>query len=705
MTSKNMSETSLNKEQQAAVEHIEGPLLILAGAGSGKTRIITHRIAHLIEIGVPASEILGLTFTNKAAGEMRRRVQSMTHQEILTCTFHSLSARILRESIFHLGYKNDFTIYDADDSAQLLKHCLKSLEVKEEKGLVRQLATAISNAKNDMITPQALPESGDKMGNLLKKIYVCYQQKLKEYNALDFDDLLFLCVQLFDQFPLVRKHYQMRWSFILIDEYQDTNQSQYQLIQYLAATHRNLCVVGDPDQSIYSWRGANIQNILNFNKDYSDAKVINLEQNYRSTNTILSASNTLIKKNTNRYEKNLWSALGEGEKIGLYLAENDRAEAEYVYEHLITHHRKDHIPLKEMVIFYRTNAQSRIFEDMLLKYDIPYVIVGGVSFYQRREIKDIMAYLRMLVSDSDYLSFARSINLPKRGIGPTTLSRLSEIAENTMTPIIPLCRNPPSHLKLSKKQQEGLLHYLATIDHLRNSSLPLHELIIDTIETTGYLRILESDPETQEDRRANLNELIAKAADWADSQDAPTLQGFLEELSLASSADISPDGDAVQLMTLHNSKGLEFTTVFMVGMDEGLFPHMNAFDNPEDMEEERRLCYVGMTRAKQHLYLSAARYRYLWGTPRYMQPSRFLNEIPRNHVIDYSDSAAAPTDDGYENLEEGFLPGTCVVHRDFGTGTVKSAYRTSHGLTYDVFFTESQITRSLVAKYAKLKVR
>ena len=700
MASKN--QPLLNQEQQAAVEHIEGPLLILAGAGSGKTRIVTHRIAHLIEIGVPAAEILGLTFTNKAAGEMRRRVQSMTQQEVLTCTFHSLAARILRESIFHLGYKNDFTIYDADDSAQLLKHCLKSLELKEEKGLVRQLATAISNAKNDMITPQALPESGDKMGQLLKKIYICYQQKLKEYNALDFDDLLFLCVQLFEQFPLVREHYQKRWSFILIDEYQDTNQSQYQMIQYLAAGHRNLCVVGDPDQSIYSWRGANIHNILNFNKDYPDANVINLEQNYRSTNTILSASNTLIEKNSQRYEKNLWSNLGEGDRIGIYLAENDRAEAEHVYEHLIDHHRKDHVPLKEIVIFYRTNAQSRIFEDMLLKYDIPYVIVGGVSFYQRREIKDIMAYLRMLVSDSDFLSFARTINLPRRGIGQTTLTRLSEVAENTMTPIIPLCRNPPPQLKLTKKQQEGFKHYLATIDHLRGSSLPLHELIIDTIETTGYLRILEGDPETQEDRKANLNELIAKAADWAASQDAPTLQGFLEELSLASSADITPDGDAVQLMTLHNSKGLEFTTVFMVGMDEGLFPHMNSFDAPEDMEEERRLCYVGMTRAKRHLYLSAARYRYLWGTPRYMQPSRFLSEIPKEYVLDYSDIASVHTD-FVEEEEEGFHPGTRVIHRDFGVGTVKNAYRTSHGLTYDVFFNDSQITRSLVAKYAKLK--
>ena len=700
-----MQQDSLNTEQQQGVEHIEGPLLILAGAGTGKTRIVTKRIAHLIDAGVPAAEILGLTFTNKAAAEMKRRVKAMTQREVLTCTFHSLCARILRESIFHLGYKNDYTIYDADDSLQLLKNCLKTLEIKEEKGVARSLQSAISNAKNELLEPRDLPESSDKLGQSLKAAYVLYQQKLQEYNALDFDDLLFLTVKLFEQFPAVLHHYQHRWSFILVDEYQDTNQAQYRIIQALAEKHQNICVVGDPDQSIYSWRGANIKNILNFKSDYPNANVITLEQNYRSTNTILNASNKLISNNESRMEKNLWSALGDGDKIGLFMAETDGQEAEFVHEKLSYHNRSDSIRLQDMVIFYRTNAQSRIFEDMLLKYDIPYVIVGGVSFYQRREIKDVLAYLRMLVSDSDFLSFARSINLPKRGIGPTTLSKLAHLAETTTTPILALCKNLPPHLKLTKRQHQGLRDYLSTISMLREKlNLPIEDLIISAIEDTGYLQVLKEDPESMEDRKANLDELITKGIEWSKDRENPTLLSFLEELSLASSADTGSDGDRIQLMTVHNGKGLEFSVTFIVGLDEGLFPHINSLDSPEDLEEERRLCYVGMTRAKQYLYLSAAKYRYMWGTPRYMQPSRFLTEIPREYILDYSETSSLD-DPSFadENDQQGYSPGTLVRHRDFGMGTVKRSYVTSHGLTYDVLFSDSSTTRSLVAKYAKLQ--
>ena len=698
-------DSDLNEEQRHAVHHIEGPLLILAGAGSGKTHVVTCRIAHLIESGVPSSEILGLTFTNKAASEMRSRIKSMTCREVLTCTFHSLAARILRESIHHLGYTNDFTIYDADDSLHLLRQCLKSLELKEEKSTVRSLQSAISNAKNDLIYPSSMPESSDKLGRLLKRIYTLYQQKLKEYNALDFDDLLFLTVELFQKFPLCLDYYQKRWTFILIDEYQDTNHAQYIMIQHLAKAHQNLCVVGDPDQSIYSWRGANIQNILNFQKDYPKANIIKLEQNYRSTNTILQASNQLIEHNPNRYEKNLWSALGDGDKIGLYLAETDSEEAEFVHQKIDHHHRLNGISLNDMVIFYRTNAQSRHFEDMLLKYDVPYVIVGGISFYQRREIKDVLAYLRMLISDSDFLSFSRTINLPKRGIGQTTLSRLAAIAESTTTPILTLCRNQLATLKLTARQQNGLNDYLSLITCLRDQlHLPLEELLIRAIEESGYLNILKEDPETYEDRKANLDELVNKAAEWKTQRTHPTLQGFLEELSLASSADIAYDGEAVQLMTLHNGKGLEFKVVFLVGLDEGLFPHINTLDSPEALEEERRLCYVGMTRAKAHLYLSAASYRYMWGTPKYMQPSRFLSEIPKDYVTTLSQTSSFD-DVSFvdEDEHQGFPAGTLVAHREFGTGSVKRSYMTSHGLTYDVFFSNNNITRSLVAKYAKLK--
>ncbi len=691
---------TLNPEQQSAVEHIEGPLLILAGAGSGKTRIVTQRVAQLINIGVPVNSILALTFTNKAASEMRYRIRKMASAEILTCTFHSLCARILRESIHYLGYKNDFAIYDADDSLQLVRNCLKTLEIKDDKSTARSVYSAISRAKNDLITPQNLPEpkSHDKNANLLKKVYTLYQQKLKEYNALDFDDLLYLTVELFEKHPQALKRYQNQWNFILVDEYQDTNHAQYRIIQQLAHNHQNLCVVGDPDQSIYSWRGANINNILNFQKDYPNAISITLEQNYRSTNTILNASNAVIKHNQQRYEKNLWSALGDGNPIGLYTAETDRAEASYVHEKIMHHHRNC-TPYHDMVIFYRTNAQSRIFEDMLLKYDIPYVIIGGVSFYQRREIKDILAYLRMLVSDSDFLSFARTINLPRRGIGPTTLQKLSTLAETTATPILTLCRD--TTIKLSARQRDGIQSYLSLIATLRNQTdLPLEELLIRTIEESGYLSLLKQDPETLEDRKSNLDELIAKAAEWSQTHPNPTLTAFLEELSLSTSADTAKGGDAIQLMTLHNGKGLEFPVTFIVGLEEGLCPHLNSLDDPQALEEERRLFYVGMTRAKIHLYLSCSRYRFLWGTPRAMQPSRFLSEIPESFLDNHS---ILPGTIVYDEESTGFPPGTLVRHQDFGIGTVKRSYSTSHGPTYDIYFTDSGITRSLVAKYAKLQ--
>ena len=695
-----MAQDQLNKEQRRATEHVEGPLFILAGAGSGKTRIVTHRIAHLLNMGVPASSILALTFTNKAATEMRERIRKMASTEVLTCTFHSLCARILRESIHHLGFTNDFAIYDADDSIQLIRNCLKILEIKEEKGMSRTLQSEISRAKNDMVAPNDLPEpkSWDKMANSYKAVYNLYQQKLKEYNALDFDDLLYLTAHLFTTHPEILTRYQNQWQFILVDEYQDTNHAQYRIIQQLASAHQNLCVVGDPDQSIYSWRGADIRNILNFQSDYPDAKAITLDQNYRSTNNILNAANALIRHNMQRQEKNLWSALGDGNKIGLYKARSDLDEADYVHEKLMHHHHGG-IALKESVIFYRTNAQSRIFEDMLLKYKIPYVIVGGVSFYQRREIKDILAYLRMLVSDADFLSFARTINLPKRGIGPTTLAKLAALAESQTTPILALCREYP--LKVSKRQQEGINSYLSLISSLRNqTNLPLEDLIVSAIEQSGYLNVLKEDPESFEDRKANLDELIAKAAEWRILQTKPTLTSFLEEITLTTSAESTPSDDAVQLMTLHNGKGLEFDLTFVVGLEENLCPHLNSIDDPTAVEEERRLLYVGMTRAKQHLYLSCSRYRFLWGTPRTMEPSRFLRELPEECL---DDASQMPGDVVYDEEPQGFPPGTLVKHQDFGVGTVKKLYNTSHGPAYDVHFNESGITRSLVAKYAKLE--
>lgn len=695
---------TLNPQQQLASEHMEGPLLVLAGAGSGKTRVVTCRIAHLLEVGVPSSEILALTFTNKAAEEMRSRIKAMTDQSVLTSTFHSLGARILRESISAIGYRNDFTIYDENDSLQLLKNCLAAMGYKDEKGLLKSLRIAISNAKNDLLTPNDLDRDfRSRTDQLLKDVFICYQEKLKEYNALDFDDLLYLTVKLFRESEETLTRYQKRWSFVLIDEYQDTNAAQYFMTNLLVKRHQNLFVVGDPDQSIYSWRGANISNILEFEKDYENAQVITLEQNYRSTSNILEGANGLIQHNSARYEKKLWSDLGAGEKIGVFIAGNEQQEAQFVLEQLVRKTREEQIPLRECVIFYRTNSQSRIFEDAFLRYQIPYVIIGGLSFYQRREIKDILALLRMVVSDADFLSFARTINLPKRGIGNTTLIKLREKAEELELPILSLCRQCP--LKLSPKVAEGLRDYLEVIDTLKErikNHTPLEEVVQEAIQLSGYERVLKEDPESYEDRKGNLEALINKAAEWSEERENPTLVQFLEELSLKSSLDDTPAYDSVRLMTLHNGKGLEFTLTFIVGMEEDLFPHLNAKDAIEALEEERRLCYVGMTRAKQFLYLTASTYRFMWGISKVMCPSRFLKEIPPQYLSVLSEQEAPEEEDWVE--ESGFKVGTVVFHKDFGKGIIQKSYNTSLGLTYDVQFFESNMTRSLVGKYAKFKV-
>ncbi|NRA90140.1 MAG: UvrD-helicase domain-containing protein [Simkaniaceae bacterium] len=701
----------LNPTQKIAAEHIDGPLLVLAGAGSGKTRVVTHRIAHLLSIGVPSSEILALTFTNKAAEEMRTRIKGMADQYVLTSTFHSLGARILRESISEIGYQSDFTIYDENDSLQLLKNCLSSMGYKDEKGLLKSLRAAISNAKNDLLSPNEL--SGDfhsQNDALLKELFVAYQDKLKEYNALDFDDLLYLTVKLFRESQKTLEHYQRRWSFILIDEYQDTNAAQYYMTKLLSEKHGNIFVVGDPDQSIYSWRGANIQNILEFEKDYESAQVITLEQNYRSTSNILEAANELITHNEKRYEKKLWSDLGAGEKIGVYIAQNEREEALFVIEELIQKTREHHLALKECVIFYRTNSQSRTFEDALLKYDIPYVIYGGLSFYQRREIKDILSLLRMAVSDTDFMSFSRTINLPKRGIGNATLEKLKVAAETLSLPILTLVRKLLAKdldaPKLSKKVEEGIRDYLYTINRLKDmiaENLPLEEIIQEGIDHSNYERVLREDPETYDDRKSNLEALINKAAEWSEEKESPTLVSFLEELTLKSSMDEKVPQDCVRMMTLHNGKGLEFSLAFIVGMEEDLFPHINSKDSIEALEEERRLCYVGMTRAKQFLFLTASTYRFMWGISKVMCPSRFLKEIPQHFLMSLSQEGEEYEEDDWVE-ESGFNPGTVVFHKDFGKGIIKKSYKTSLGLTYDVEFLESNSTRSLVGKYAKFKV-
>lgn len=703
--------SQLNPQQETAVRHVEGPLLVLAGAGSGKTKVVTHRIAHLIGLGVLPQDILAVTFTNKAAEEMRSRIRALNNVHVLASTFHSLGARILRESIHELGYKADFSIYDEEDSEKLVKQCLESLQQTEEKGLARKIRHQISSAKNDLISPDdALQNDEDP---LFPQVYALYQRRLKECNALDFDDLLYLTVRLLQEKEATRSLYQQRWLFVLIDEYQDTNLAQYSLAKMLVEKHQNIFAVGDPDQSIYSWRGAKYQNILNFESDFPGAKVITLDQNYRSTNLILQASNALIQHNADRYEKKLWSQLGEGTKIGVYVGQNERQEAEFVASRIFKHISDQKIPLTEIAIFYRTNAQSRPFEDALLAHKIPYAIIGGLSFYQRREIKDILAYLRMIVSNTDLLAFQRTINLPRRGLGAATIEKICEAASSRGIPIFSFCEELLAHpaiapeCKLGPKQKEGLKDYLSAIHTLRNRRphLAIHELISELISTCRYLQCLQEDPETFQDRKENIDELIGKAAEWQDETEEPTLLKFLEELSLRTSAEEKTHLPTIKLMTLHNSKGLEFTLAFLVGLEEDLFPHINAKDNPSALEEERRLCYVGMTRAKRHLYLCSTLYRYMWGVARAMRPSRFLKEIPAQYLQNLSPSGLTLQKEEFEEEEhtEGFSPGDSVVHREFGMGIVQKAYQGSFGITYEVEFPHTGTRRTLVAKYAKLQ--
>ncbi len=704
----------LNEAQMDAVQTIEGALLVLAGAGSGKTRVVTYRIAHLLEQGVPASKILGLTFTNKAAGEMKERVHKITNSHVMISTFHSLGVRILRESAPVLNYRTDFTIYDEDDVQKLLKSCLDELKIKDKAADPKAFRALISRAKNKLQGPEDVCEGSpsDLAEFLLPKVYASYQSHLKEYNALDFDDLLYLTVKLFREHPETLQTYQDRWSFLLVDEYQDTNHAQYEMIRCLVAHTGNLCVVGDPDQSIYSWRGANIQNILNFEQDFKGAKVIRLEQNYRSRSNILEAANDLIGFNMNRYEKNLWSDLGPGEKIKHFTAENEQEEARFVSEMIRHYHVDKGIPLKDMVIFYRTNFQSRVFEDRFLADRVSYVIVGGISFYQRREIKDILAFLRMVQSESDFISFTRTLNMPKRGLGDATVEKIRMGALLDRVSILQFCETVVqggSAWKPTAKQKQSLEDYLSVIRKLKKISqeCSLKELVRAAIEESGYLTYLYEDPETFDDRKSNLEELIAKAAEWELAVELPTLSGFLEELSLKSSLDESGgEEDRVNLMTIHNGKGLEFTTVFLVGLEEDLFPHVNSRGSHEALEEERRLCYVGMTRAKEYLYLTEARFRFLWGSARAQRPSRFLREIPRNYL------QAVRRSHPFERVKEvvkeepvaqKFSKGDAVYHADFGVGIVQNSYETSVGLTYTILFSKEMRVKEIVAKYAQLK--
>ncbi len=633
---------TMNPQQEEAVLHTEGPLLILAGAGSGKTRVLTHRIAHLIEQGVSPWNILAITFTNKAAGEMRERVDRLVQNEagsIWVSTFHSTCVRILRRFIDNIGYDTNFVIYDTEDSRSVMRDVCRQLQIDTKIYRERAILAAISFAKNEMITPEAYAKDaeGDRTMTVYARAYAAYQRQLKQNNALDFDDLLLKTVELFRAAPLVLDQYQERFRYILVDEYQDTNTVQFELVRLLADKYRNLCVVGDDDQSIYKFRGANIQNILSFEKQYPDAKVIRLEQNYRSTGNILEAANGVIANNKGRKDKRLWTQKDAGAPIHVTRFESAYEEADYVVGTIGIKVGKERYRYGDMAVLYRTNAQSRIFEEKLLMAGIPYKIVGGVNFYSRREIKDMLAYLKTVDNGRDDVAAKRIINVPRRGIGNTTVARLERYAlEHDMgfLEAAMLGRGVPD----LGRGLNGVEKFIRPIQEWRSLApeLTISQLLQRIIDQTGYVRELEAEKtEEAQARIENIDELFSKIAAYEETAEEPTLRGFLEEVALVSDIDSLEDStDYVVLMTLHSAKGLEFPVVFLTGMEEGIFPSYMSFagDDPSDLEEERRLCYVGITRAKEELFLSCASSRMQRGQMLFNPPSRFLQELPEQVV-------------------------------------------------------------------------
>lgn len=653
---------SLNPEQQRAVKHNKGPLLILAGAGSGKTRVLTHRIAYLIdEVGVNPWNILALTFTNKAAAEMRERVDNIVgygSENIWVSTFHSTCVRILRRYIELLGYDRNFTIYDGDDQKTLIREICKFLEIDTKNIKERSLLSAISSAKDELIGPEefALNAGNDFLQKKYASVYTEYQKRLKSNNALDFDDLICKTVELFQNNPEVLEYYQKRFKYIMVDEYQDTNTAQFRLVSILASTRNeegaiehNLCVVGDDDQSIYKFRGANIYNILNFEKQFPDTKVIKLEQNYRSTKSILNAANEVISNNLGRKDKALWTENEEGEPIHFTQYDNEYEEAEQVVRSIEDTVSTLDANYNDFAILYRTNAQSRVFEEKLIMRNIPYKIVGGVNFYQRKEIKDLLSYLKTIDNGLDDLAVKRIINIPKRGIGLTTIDRITAYALNNDLSFYDALRHAEYIPSLGRGGTK-IVSFVSLVEtlksHLSSPNYSLEDLLNEIIEATGYVKELEEeDTEEANGRIENINELINKIVTYeSNCEEEPTLSGFLEEVALVADIDSLEDTtQVVVLMTLHSAKGLEFPYVYLCGMEDGVFPSYMCItsDDPTEVEEERRLCYVGITRAMKRLNLSAARQRMVRGETQFNKPSRFIREIPR-YLLKQSASSLEP---------------------------------------------------------------
>ena len=722
--------TGLNKEQQQAVQHTEGPLLILAGAGSGKTKVLTVRIAHLLAQGVNPYEILAITFTNKAAKEMKSRVEGLVGDvanRIWLSTFHSFCAKFLRFELDNfLGYNSNFTIYDASDSQAVIKAALKALNLDDKYYPVGAMIGAISDAKNKLLFASDFrKQARDFYQQKVADVYEYYERELRKNNALDFDDLLLVAVKLLQSNEAVLDKYSKRFRYVMIDEYQDTNHAQYLLAKLLASHWKNIAVVGDADQSIYAWRGADIQNILDFEKDYPNCRSIKLEQNYRSTKIILDAANAVIENNEGRPKKNLWTDKTEGAKIQHFTAQSEHEEAAFIGDTIAKKHDIHGVPYGDMAILYRTNAQSRVLEEALIKRALPYTMVGGTKFYDRKEIKDVLAYLRVLYNPFDDLSLLRIINVPKRSIGATTVAKLQDYARANGTSLFMTLTQ--LHLvdtikgKTKEKLEEfGILIFTLVAEMEDKTVLDILESILDR---TGYLAQLEESTDPQDQARAeNIGELLSVAKDFQDTNPTGTVEDFLEQVALVNDVDsFEQEESKVTLMTLHAAKGLEFPIVFLGGLEEGLFPHSRTLMNPEEIEEERRLAYVGITRAEKELYISNATTRTVFGRTSSYLPSRFIDEIPeelvdglrakrkvpddiKRHVPQHMSVTSRPVTKPIVRNEviADWKVGDTAIHSKWGNGKVINVAGEGAGMKLTIEF-PTQGVRVVMAKFAPVK--
>lgn len=727
---------NLNPNQQIAVEYVTGPLLVLAGPGSGKTRVLVSRIAHLIENGhAYPSQILSVTFTNKAADEMRRRIEALVGsraREISAGTFHSICLVLLRKHAELFGFQSNFVVYDDGDQLVLIKECMDTLDMDRNRLQPKAVLERISRAKDSCLAPEefAMKAKGNFYLEQISRIYTRYQKRLTELQAVDFGDLIRLAVKLFENNPELLGRYQNRWRFILVDEYQDTNHAQYRFISLLARGHMNLCVVGDDDQSIYKWRGADISNILRFEKDFAGAQVVKLEQNYRSTAAILEAAGAVVENNAGRKNKKIWTENPHGSKVSVISCESEKREAEIVVEK-ISGECAANRRYGDYAIFYRTNAQSRAFEDALRISGIPYKIYGGMRFYERAEVKDVIAYLRLLIDGNDDIALRRVINVPARGIGKTTVDKLSEYALNMTLPMFDAIDTFVNIGAVNQGAARKIIEFKKMILALRDGALerPLRDTLRDVLSKTGYVDSLASQSTIESEARLeNINELVTAVEEFVPQGEGPVLSLFLDQVALVSQTDNLDDTKGtVTMMTLHLAKGLEFPTVFMVGMEENLFPHSRSLDDNEELEEERRLCYVGMTRAMEELTLTHAFRRRLYGQEKYNVASRFLDEIPSKYVMRHAscvmrnDAVLSESRKVYrptqyatrdtpsefdqrlpEEREGSFARGTKVTHPMFGSGIIAACEKTSAGHKVTVKFQNGQI-KKLIAEFAGLQ--